>query len=91
MKTQLIKDEEVVILTRVLESDINVGYDEHTDQRILKVNGQKIINLEHMIKLIERPKNEPFVTIETEKNVQLALNNERALVEHEEILEYIWY
>ena len=80
------KNEEVVILTRVLESDINVGYDEYTNQRILKVNGQKITNLEHMIKIIESQKNEPFVTIETEKKVQLALSNEHALVENEKIL-----
>ena len=80
------KDEEVVILQSVLEADINVGYDDHTDKRIVKVNGQKVINLEHLIELIEKQKDKPYVTIETENGVKLALNNNRALAEHDEIL-----
>ena len=80
------KGEEVVILLSVLEADINLGYDDHTDKRILKVNNQKVVNLEQLIKLIEDQKDEPYVTIETENGFQLALNNKRALAEHDEIL-----
>jgi hypothetical protein len=78
--------EEVVVMIKVLESDINVGYNEYSNQRIVKVNEQKVINLKHMISKIEDQKEEPFIILETERGDQLVLNNKRAIAEHEAIL-----
>ena len=78
--------EEVVVMIKVLESDINVGYNEYSNQRIVKVNGQKVINLEQMISKIEEQNEKPFVILETERGDQLVLNNKRAIAEHEAIL-----
>jgi S1-C subfamily serine protease len=80
------ENEEVVILTKVLEAEINVGYNKHTDQRIVKVNGKKIINLKQMIASIESQSSSDFIVFETEKGEQLVLNNQRATGIHDEIL-----
>jgi S1-C subfamily serine protease len=80
------ENEEVVIMTKVLDADINVGYNKHTDQRIVKVNGEKVINLKQMIAAIESQKAADFIVFETEKGEQLALNTQRAAALHEDIL-----
>lgn len=80
------ENEEVVILTKVLDAEINVGYNKHTDQRIVKVNGKKIINLKQMIASIESQNSSDFIVFETEKGEQLVLNNQRATGIHDEIL-----
>jgi hypothetical protein len=80
------ENEEVVILTKVLDAEINVGYNKHTDQRIVKVNGKKIINLKQMIASIESQNSSDFVVFETEKGEQLVLNNQKATGIHDEIL-----
>ncbi len=80
------ENEEVVILTKVLDAEINIGYNQHTDQRIVKVNGKKIINLKQMISSIESQDAADFIVFETERGKQLVLNNDRATVLHDEIL-----
>lgn len=80
------ENEEVVILTKVLDAEINIGYNKHTDQRIVKVNGKKIINLKQMISSIESQDAADFIVFETESGKQLVLNNDRATVLHDEIL-----
>ncbi len=78
--------EEVVIMTKVLDADINVGYNKHTDQRVVKVNGKKIINLTQMIAAIEAQGATDFIVFEMEKGDQLVLNNRRAAMIHGDIL-----
>jgi S1-C subfamily serine protease len=79
-------NEEVVVMIKVLESDINVGYNEYANQRIVKVNGREVINLKQMISSIEAQGDTPFMVFETERGEQLVLDNRRALAEHDEIL-----
>jgi len=78
--------EEVVVMIKVLESEINVGYNEYTNQRIVKVNGRKVINLNQMITAIDAQNGNDFTVFETERGEQLVLDNKRALSEHNEIL-----
>eukprot|EP01083_Nonionella_stella_P024400 67376_1 len=47
------KEEEVVILSRVLASDINVGYHKFTNCVLEKVNGIQIKNVKQLIEVIE--------------------------------------
>ena len=73
-------------MIKVLESDINVGYNEYANQRIVRVNGTKIINLNQMISEIDAQQDNPFIVFETERGEQLVLDHKRAIAEHEEIL-----
>merc|ERR1712173_177230 len=47
------KDEEVVILSRVLASDLNVGFHKFTNCVLEKANGVGIKNVRHLIAVIE--------------------------------------
>ena len=78
--------EEVVVMIKVLESEINVGYNEYMNQRIVKVNGRKVINLNQMIATIDAQNENAFMVFETERGEQLVLDNRRAIAEHDEIL-----
>jgi len=51
MKTNI--NEQVIILSDVLSHDENIGYHEISDCIINNINGIKIINLKHMIELLE--------------------------------------
>eukprot|EP00879_Flechtneria_rotunda_P008710 GHRR01009124.1.p1 GENE.GHRR01009124.1~~GHRR01009124.1.p1 ORF type:complete len:569 (+),score=138.88 GHRR01009124.1:238-1944(+) len=45
--------EEVVVLSKVLASDINAGYQDIANIQVLSVNGQKVANLAHLAYLIK--------------------------------------
>ena len=78
--------EEVVIITKVLPSNINNGYQEFVNDRIIEVGGRKILNLVELIKIIESDPQEPFIVFKTESGRIIALDGELAQQEHRNIL-----
>ncbi|MBU0480461.1 MAG: trypsin-like peptidase domain-containing protein [Proteobacteria bacterium] len=80
------KGEEVVNLVRVLPAEVNRGYHESGDFRIIKVNDRKINNLKDLIRILEEDKNEPFVTFSDRWGSAIVLDRKKAEAEHEKIL-----
>jgi S1-C subfamily serine protease len=80
------KGEEVVIITKILPSNINNGYQEFVNDRIIEVNGQKILNLVELIKIIEGDPEDPFVVLKTESGRIIGLDRDEAQKEHRNIL-----
>ena len=78
--------EEFVILTKVLSSEINNGYEDFIDERIVEVNGKKILNLRDLIQIIESETDDPYVVFKTKRGKILALNREEVKQEQDEIL-----
>lgn len=61
------KGEEIVVLTKVLASDINLGYQDTGNIQVLEVNGTRVLNLAHMAHLINSCK-DPFLKLQLEWN-----------------------
>ncbi|MGD8763886.1 MAG: serine protease [Desulfobacteraceae bacterium] len=78
------KDEEVVIITRILPSEINRGYENLVDERIVEVNGEDIRNLRHLISVIDETSADPFVVFTSETGEQIVLD--RAAVQTQQAL-----
>lgn len=69
-----------------LTADLNNGYDDFIDQRIVRVNGREFANLQEMIRLIENASDAPFVVFENEKGSRISLERNRVEAEQGEIL-----
>jgi len=78
--------EEVVVITKVLPSNINNGYQEFINDRIVEVDGKTILNLVELIKSIESAPKDPFIVFKTESGRIIALDRDVAQKEHREIL-----
>ena len=78
--------EEVVIITKVLPSDINNGYQGFIHDRVVEVNGERILNLADLIGIIERSKDEAFVNLKTESGRIMVLDRRQAEREQSDIL-----
>ena len=76
------KDAEVIILSRVLASDINVGFHKFTNRVLEKVNGVKIKNMRQLIIEIEtciKNKNNKFIHFLFTNNVSMVLEIDIAI------------
>ncbi len=71
------KDEEVVLLIRVLASDVNLGYHENENLIIKKVNGSDISNLEDLVSKVEKSEGD-FVTFEDINGRELVIDRNMA-------------
>jgi hypothetical protein len=81
------KSEEVIIIIKVLPSDLNNGYEEFTNERIFEVNGHKILNLRHLISIIESNPKDPFWVLRTEKDKMISLDHKKVKEEQAGLLE----
>lgn len=75
--TKTMKDEEVVLLIRVLASDVNLGYHENENLIIKKVNGTKISNLNQLVSIVENSKDN-FITFEDSNGKELVIDRTKA-------------
>jgi hypothetical protein len=78
--------EEVVVIIKVLASNLNNGYDDLVDSRIVEVNGKPILNLQDLIRTVETDTETPFVVFKTEHNQSIALDRKKAESAQAEIL-----
>lgn len=79
-------DEEVVIVMKVLSSELNTGYDSWVNQRITAVNHHPIRNLRDLVTQVEQSQ-APFITFETSRRYQLVIDRERAAATHQSLLQ----
>jgi hypothetical protein len=75
-----------VIITKVLPSDINNGYQGFINDRVVEVNGEQVLNLLDLIGIIERSTDEAFVNLKTESGRIMALDRRQAEKEQSDIL-----
>jgi hypothetical protein len=78
--------EEVVIIIKVLAGDVNNGYEDLVDSRVVEVNGKKIRNLQELIEAVETDVENPFVAFKTEHHQTIAIDRKKAAAAHAEIL-----
>ena len=71
------KDEEVVILIKVLPSELNTGYQDLVNQHIVEVNGQKISNLHELASIVDQSTDE-FIVFKTEHQQLIVLDQKQA-------------
>ncbi|XP_057474179.1 protease Do-like 2, chloroplastic [Actinidia eriantha] len=57
----MFKGEQIVILTQVLPTDVNDGYEDMGYQQVLKFNGTRIKNIHHLTHLVDSCKDKYFV------------------------------
>lgn len=77
--------DEVVVLTSILDDQVNAGYQDLEIKVIDRVNGKNVANLRDMIKIIEACK-DPFVVIKTIDETEIILNREEVEERGEMIL-----
>ncbi|MCP5505074.1 MAG: trypsin-like peptidase domain-containing protein [Chlamydiales bacterium] len=77
--------DEIVVLTSVLDDQVNAGYQDIEYKVIDRVNGKKIANLRDMITTIEECR-DPFVVITTLDDFEIILNREHVKEREKKIL-----
>ena len=84
---ELIREgEEIVIIIKILASEVNNGYDDLIDMRVLEVNGKRVRNLQELIRTVETDRENPFVVFKTEHHQTIAIDRKKAEAAHAEIL-----
>ncbi len=81
------KGEGVVLLVKVLASEVNTGYHDIFNGHVTEVNGQKVKNLRHLVELVEADADEPFVAFKGNNHSVVVLDREKAELENPKILE----
>ena len=79
-------DEQVVVLSQVLDAPINMGYEDVANVTVLRFNGVKIRNLAHLASLVENCKDE-YLTFELDHDEVVVVNRRDAIESSQEILE----
>ncbi|XP_073052118.1 protease Do-like 2, chloroplastic [Primulina eburnea] len=70
--------EQIVILSQVLANEVNVGYEEMSNEQVLKLNGTRIRNIHHLAHLVDSCKDK-YLIFEFEDNFLVVLEREQAL------------
>ena len=81
------KGEEVVILSRVMPHDVNMGYHDYREEIISAVNGQKVNNLKQLIEILRGSEKSPYVKFITGDRKVIVLNSVKAAEAMPEIME----
>ncbi|KAG2309865.1 hypothetical protein Bca52824_029613 [Brassica carinata] len=70
-------NEQIVIISQILEDDINAGYGSFEDLQVKKVNGIEVDNLKHLCQVIEECST-GYLRLDLENEKVLILNNKWA-------------
>jgi len=79
-------EDEVVVVSQVLSSDINIGYEDIVNTIVTGVNGNPVRNLRTLMKIIEECKDE-YLKIELDQSVQIVLSTKEAKKSTKDILQ----
>ena len=81
-----VEGEQAVILSKVLPAEVNSGYHEFRDLRIVAVDGKKIRNLRQLIQAVERSSRKPSIEFQSDLGLKIVLDRRRVRSEQAEIL-----
>jgi S1-C subfamily serine protease len=79
------EDEQAVVVCSVLRAEVNSGYEEISEDLIVKADGQPVRSLRHLIQVIES-RDAGLLVLETHEGMQVVLDRERARREDPAIL-----
>jgi len=79
------EDEEVVLLIRVLASDVNLGYHENENLIIKRVNGKDIRNIKDLVDIIENNESD-YATFEDANGNEIVIDKNKAEKTNQQIL-----
>ncbi|XP_027149391.1 protease Do-like 2, chloroplastic isoform X1 [Coffea eugenioides] len=71
------KGEQIVILSQVLANEVNIGYEDMSNEQVLKLNGTRIKNIHHLAYLVDSCKDK-YLVFEFEDNYLAVLEREAA-------------
>ncbi|KMT05819.1 hypothetical protein BVRB_7g165930 [Beta vulgaris subsp. vulgaris] len=71
------RGEQIVILSQVLANEVNIGYEDMSNQQVLKLNGTHIRNIHHLAHLTDSC-NDKYLVFEFEDNYLVVLERETA-------------
>ncbi|KAF2314949.1 hypothetical protein GH714_037280 [Hevea brasiliensis] len=71
------KGEQIVILSQVLANEVNIGYEDMSNQQVLKFNGTRIKNIHHLAYLVDSCKDR-YLVFEFEDNYIAVMEREAA-------------
>ncbi|CAK9175931.1 unnamed protein product [Ilex paraguariensis] len=77
--------EQIVILSQVLANEVNIGYEDMSNEQVLKLNGTRIKNIHHLAHLVDSCKDK-YLVFEFEDNYVAVLEREVALAASTRIL-----
>lgn len=69
------KGEQIVILSQVLANEVNIGYEDMSNEQVLKFNGTRIKNIHHLAHLVDSCKDK-YLIFEFEDNYLAVLERE---------------
>ncbi|PON96662.1 Peptidase S1C [Trema orientale] len=72
------KGEQIVLLSQVLANEVNIGYEDMSNQQVLKLNGMRIRNIHHLAHLVDSCKDK-YLVFEFEDNYIAVLEREAAV------------
>jgi hypothetical protein len=79
-------DDQVVVVSQVLSSDINTGYEDIVNVIVTGVNGKPVRNLKSLVKTVEQCKEE-YLKIELNESLSIVLNTKEAKKSTKDILD----
>jgi len=71
--------EGVVLVTNVLASDVNAGYEDAVLETVKAVDERRVRSLEELVALVERADGGPFVTFALGNGARVTLDRQRAV------------
>jgi hypothetical protein len=77
--------EQAIILSKVLAHDVNRGFEIFEDSRITHLNGEKLRNMQDLVRRVETEEDSPFLVFTEKDGGQIVLSRERAAAAREEI------
>ncbi|KAL6564258.1 Protease Do-like 2, chloroplastic [Orobanche minor] len=87
------KGEQIVILSQVLANEVNIGYEDMSNEQVLKLNGTWIRNIHHLAHLVDygfclgqTACKDKYLVFEFEDNFLVVLERESALAASKSIL-----
>ncbi|XP_050266586.1 protease Do-like 2, chloroplastic isoform X1 [Quercus robur] len=80
------KGEQIVVLSQVLANEVNIGYEDMSNQQVLKFNGTQIKNIRHLAHLVDSACKDKYLVFEFEDNYVAVLERETASAASSSIL-----
>ncbi|KAF5744168.1 hypothetical protein HS088_TW08G00764 [Tripterygium wilfordii] len=72
------KGEQMVVLSQVLANEVNIGYEDMSNQQVLKFNGTRIKNIHHLAHLVDSCEDK-YLVFEFDDNFIAVLEKEAAV------------
>ncbi|XP_055831395.1 protease Do-like 2, chloroplastic [Solanum dulcamara] len=70
--------EQIIVLSQVLANEVNIGYEDMSNEQVLKLNGTRIKNIHHLAHLVDSSKGK-YLVFEFEDNILVVLKREEAV------------